>query len=99
ASMDAALNDPCVPSEKFTTSLNGTAVRMAVTLSRGTDTSPPLIVEEAPQLPAPARMFQLAKGLRLDLANTFARHRELLADFFQRMVGIHANAEPHAQHA
>ena len=44
-------------------------------------------------------MFQLAERLGLDLANAFARHRELLADFFQRMIGVHADPEAHAQHA
>lgn len=42
-------------------------------------------------------MLQLAQCLRLDLTNTFACDRELLADFFQRMVGVHADAETHAQ--
>ena len=38
---------------------------------------------------APARMLQLPQCLRLDLTNTFACHRELPADFFQRVVGVH----------
>jgi hypothetical protein len=58
-----------------------------------------LVVEERPQLPRPRRMLQLAQRLRLDLANTLSRHRELLADFFQRVVGVHADAKAHAQHA
>ena len=58
-----------------------------------------LVVKEAPQLPRPARMLQLPQRLRLDLADALARHRELLADFFQRVVGVHADAEAHAQHA
>ena len=44
-------------------------------------------------------MLQLAQRLRLDLPNPLARHRELLADFFERVVSIHTDAEPHAQHA
>ncbi len=44
-------------------------------------------------------MLQLAQCLGLDLADAFARHRELLADLFQRVVGVHADAEAHAQHA
>ena len=44
-------------------------------------------------------MLELAQGLGFDLTNAFARHRELLADFFQRVVGVHADAEAHAQHA
>ena len=44
-------------------------------------------------------MLELAKCLRLDLADALAGHRELLADFFQRMVGVHADAEAHPQDA
>src|SRR5260370_7908458 len=43
-------------------------------------------------------MLELAQRSRLDLADAFARHRELLADLFQRVVGVHADAEAHAQH-
>src|SRR5262249_55967023 len=56
-------------------------------------------VEEAPELPAPTRMLQLTERLRLDLADALAGDRELLADFFQRVVGVHADAEAHAEHA
>ena len=31
-------------------------------------------------------MAQLAQSLRFDLADTFASYREVLADFFQRML-------------
>src|SRR6478735_556171 len=61
--------------------------------------SPGLLVEEAAHLTAAARVLELAQRLRLDLADAFARHAELLADFLQRMVGVHADAEAHAQHA
>ena len=44
-------------------------------------------------------MFQLAQRLGLDLANALAGHRELLADFLQRVIGVHADAEAHAEHA
>src|SRR6267142_7099003 len=57
------------------------------------------IIEERPQLPRPRRMLQLAQRLRLDLTDTFARHAELLADFFQRVIRVHADAEAHAEHA
>src|SRR5713101_9191619 len=56
------------------------------------------VVTEAPKRPAPRRMLQLAQGLSLDLADAFAGDRELLADLFERMVGVHADAEAHAQH-
>ena len=42
-------------------------------------------------------MFELAQGLGFDLADTFAGDRELLANLFQRVVGIHADAETHTQ--
>ena len=44
-------------------------------------------------------MLELAQSFGLDLTNTLARHRELLANFLQRVVGVHADAEAHAQHA
>ena len=44
-------------------------------------------------------MLQLAQGLRLDLADALAGHRELLADLLEGVVGIQADAEAHAQHA
>ena len=44
-------------------------------------------------------MLQLAERFRLDLADALARHRELLADLFKRVVGVHANAETHAKDA
>jgi hypothetical protein len=59
---------------------------------------PVSVVQEAPQLPAPARVLQLAQRLRLDLADPLAGHVELLADLFQRVVGVHPDTEPHAQH-
>ena len=43
-------------------------------------------------------MLQLPQRLRLDLPDPFPRHAELLADFFQRVVRVHADAEPHPQH-
>jgi hypothetical protein len=54
------------------------------------------VIQEAPQLPAPARMLQLPQRLRLDLPDALSRHRELLADLFQGVVGVHADAEAHA---
>src|SRR5436309_7585309 len=57
-----------------------------------------LIIQEAPELPRPARMLQLAQRLRLDLPDALARHAELLPDLFQRMIGVHADAEAHAEH-
>ena len=43
-------------------------------------------------------MFQLAQRLGFDLADAFAGDAELLADFLERMIGVHADAETHAQH-
>src|SRR5690606_35626583 len=58
---------------------------------------PGLAVQERTQLARTAWMLQLAQCLGFDLADTFTGNRELLADFFQRVVGVHANAETHAQ--
>ena len=57
------------------------------------------IVEERAKFTAPRRMLQLPQRLRLDLPDALSRHRELLADFFQGVVGLHADAEAHAGHA
>src|ERR1043166_9628501 len=38
-------------------------------------------------------MLQPAQSLRFDLASAFARHRELLPDFLQRVVGVHADVQ------
>src|SRR5438876_3909597 len=57
------------------------------------------IVEEGPEYPRAARVLELAQRLGLDLADALARHRELQAHLFQRVVGVHADAEAHAQHA
>jgi ATP-dependent protease HslVU (ClpYQ) ATPase subunit len=38
-------------------------------------------------------VLELPQRLRLDLADALAGHRELLADFFQSVVGVHADSE------
>ena len=40
-------------------------------------------------------MLELPQCLRLDLADALARHRELQADFLERLVAIHADAKAH----
>src|SRR3546814_4233693 len=57
-----------------------------------------LLVEERTQVVRAARMAQLAQRLGLDLANALAGDVELLADFFERVVGVHVDAEAHPQH-
>ena len=42
-------------------------------------------------------MAQLAQGLGFDLADALAGDVELLAHFFQPVVGVHVDAEAHAQ--
>src|SRR5665811_1508997 len=44
-------------------------------------------------------MLQLPERLGLDLPDALAGDRELLANLFQRVVGVHTDAEAHAQHA
>src|SRR6185437_2832995 len=55
--------------------------------------------EEASELAGAARMLELPQRFGLDLANALARHRELLTDLFEGVVGVHADAEAHAQDA
>src|SRR6266567_835890 len=54
--------------------------------------------QEASELLRARRMAELAQRLRLDLADALARDVELLADLFERVVGVHFDAEAHAQH-
>src|ERR1700676_2449034 len=56
-------------------------------------------IEKAAQLSRAAWVLQFAQGFGLDLADALAGHRELLADLFERVVGVHADAETHAQDA
>src|SRR6056297_2043309 len=57
-----------------------------------------LQVEEASELLRAGRMAQLAQGLGFYLPDALARDIELLADLFERVVGVHVDAEAHAQH-
>ena len=56
------------------------------------------VVQICAQLVRTAGVLELADRLGLDLADAFTRHVELLAHFFQRVVGAHLDAEAHAQH-
>ena len=55
-------------------------------------------VEEAFQTVAAGGVTQLAQGLGFDLADALAGNIELFAHFFQRVVGVHVDAETHTQH-
>src|ERR1700677_2581173 len=57
-----------------------------------------IVHQEAAQLLAAARVAKLAQCLRLYLADAFARDVELLADLLEGVIGIHVDAEAHAQH-
>src|SRR5262245_12080220 len=54
---------------------------------------PLLALEEAAELLGARRMAELAQRLRLDLQDALAGDVELLADLFQRVVGVHFDAE------
>src|SRR5579885_3306630 len=58
-----------------------------------------LIVQEGAELARARGVLQFPERLGFDLADAFARDRELLAHFFQRVIGVHADAEAHAKHA
>ena len=57
------------------------------------------VVEEAAELSRAARVLQLPQRLGFDLADALAGDRELLADLLEGVVGVHADAEAHAEHA
>jgi len=54
--------------------------------------------QETPELIRTSRMPQLPERLRLYLTDAFAGDVKLLADFLERVVGIHVDAEAHPQH-
>src|SRR6266511_4789758 len=51
------------------------------------------------ELPAPARVAELAQRLRLDLADALARHVELAADLFEGAGAPVLETEPQLEHA
>src|SRR3546814_7444879 len=57
-----------------------------------------LDVEETAQLLRAARVAHLSQRLGLYLADPLAGDVELLADFLEGVVGVHVDAEAHAQH-
>jgi len=75
-----------------------TAAQMAISAA-AVPRMAPLLVEEGAHLPRPRRMLELAQRLGLDLPDALARHAELLPDFLQRVIGVHADAESHSEHA
>ena len=44
-------------------------------------------------------MLQFPQRLCLDLPNPLSRHRELVPDFLERVIGAHADTDAHAQAA
>ena len=44
-------------------------------------------------------MLQLPERLGFDLTYSLAGNGELLADLFQGVIGVHADAEAHPEHA
>src|SRR5207249_11602004 len=56
-----------------------------------------LILDEGLEVAPAQRVAQLAERLGLDLPDALARHREALADLFERVLPLFADAEPEAQ--
>src|SRR6218665_2875426 len=57
-----------------------------------------LFVEERTQVFTAGRMTQLAQRLGFDLPDPLAGYIELLTDFLEGVVGVHVDAEAHAQY-
>src|SRR5258706_16084428 len=55
-------------------------------------------VEKTAQPLGARRMAQLAQRFGFYLPDALARDVELLANFFERVIGVHLDAETHAQH-
>ncbi len=62
------------------------------------DTAKSIFYEKASELIRTRRVPQLSKRFRFYLTNTLACDIELLANLFQRVVGVHVDTEAHAQH-
>ncbi len=56
------------------------------------------LIQKASQMLRAAWMTQLSERLGFDLSDALSRHIKLLADLFQRVVGVHVDAKTHAQH-
>ena len=54
-----------------------------------------LQVEETPELLRAGRVAQLAQRLGFYLPDSLARDVELLADLFERVIGVHVDTEAH----
>src|SRR5207249_2629969 len=57
-----------------------------------------VVHQKTTQLLAAARVAELAQRLGLYLADALAGDIELLADLLESVVGVHVDAEAHAQH-
>ena len=73
--------------------------RTGSTWQQPTTTSPDILIfdQETPQLIRTGRMPKFSQCFRFDLANSLSRYIELFANFLERMVGVHVDAETHAQ--
>src|SRR5215467_6505891 len=54
--------------------------------------------QQRTKVPGPFRRPELPQGLGFDLADTFSRDVEFLADLFERMLPLAADAETQADH-
>src|SRR4030067_15102 len=64
---------------------------------RGADGGGSMVVREAFELAAAARVLELAQGLGLDLADALAGDLELLADLLEGVLVAVAQAEAHLE--
>lgn len=55
-------------------------------------------IQEAPQLAATAWVLEFAQRFRFDLTNPLPGYRELLTDFFKRVISVHTDTKTHPQH-
>jgi|GEM_PF-4349840 len=53
------------------------------------------VIQETPQLLAPAWVLELAQRLGFNPADSLALRPKLLPQFFQRMISVHADAKAH----
>jgi hypothetical protein len=57
------------------------------------------LIEKRTHLSTAGRVFEFPQGFGFNLPNPLASNRELLADLFERVIGVHADPEAHPEHA
>src|SRR5271156_2817163 len=91
------MNPPCLPRRAFLDIVLVIMPPILEVAGRQHDVVELLALYEFFEVARAPSLAQLAQRLGFDLPNPFARHGELFADLFQRVIGLLPDAEAHAQ--